>query len=674
MLNNRNLSIAKCLFIFLLMLPVASAHTQPGQQLWKVQIAHDWHRVNSLGYLIVGSIGRLSALDPETGNKLWERNDLGTLREQQVEDINGTSLLRIAYGVEPGEEDRPMIAMIDVVTGKTVFDSNTENLGVLATYVLPKSGNMLVVGVKPGQFFATLLMYSLETGKMLWKNDQIFKATVGGKGGFLNKVAATVKTAVNMQSLISFPVEADNQSMIIVHPSYVINLNSETGEQLWRADIDESQMASLIYSPYQPNQLFVGTSRESEGNFMSNSDPNARKTFFSVYYGFDLKTGKQNWKTKAIGEQLVETIPLENGLAVFFANDPKGTFNLLDYATGTGLWGNKGKGLKTSGSLVDYIRTEDGIVLASGGIGTMISRGVEYYLNVLDEKKGALRFDKSVKVKGRLISTEITPKGILFITTHEVNILDPSTGNLVLSSSIQSEAPRKNFQKPFPTASTETHLYVFATGNKNIIELDKKTGTTRQVNVAPIELGGKELPKSIDLFPDGIVLSSDQNVVMVGYDGKIRHAQYYEPPTQPGWIRAIALAEAIKAAYVGILAAGVSASITQKTSGMPNQEQGRVAAAGSAALSIYAFAYAGQALKEFNRRLKATTATEDYIILLNEPVKRDIKLLQIDKKTGSVLTTMDIGRDREPVYSVDFIDRKVFYLSRPNEITCFKIK
>ncbi len=647
------------------------------EPLWKLKIAHDWHQITSLGYVVVGSTGRLSAVDPETGVKLWERTDLGTVKEPQVEEIAGTSLLKISYGVDPGEEDMPMIAIVDTVTGTLLFDSNKEDLGVLGIYPMTRSGNLLVVGVKPGQFFATLLMYSLESGAMLWRNAEIFKASSGDKGGILGKMAATVKSALDMQSLIAFPVEIDEQSLIIIHPSYAIRLGSKDGKQIWRSGIDESVQASVTYSPFQPGQIFVGASRESATNMMAGPGTNTDKSYFTTYFAFDLNTGRQLWKTKPVGEQLNITIPLENGLAVFYSNNPKGSFNLLDYATGNGLWGNKGKGLKTSGSLVEYIQTPDGIVLASGGIGPMTSRGVEYYLNVLDDKLGALKFDNSVKVKGRLMSTEITPKGILYTTTHEVNILDPKSGSLILSSSIESEAARRNFDRPFPVASTETHLYAFATGKRSLMELNKQTGVVRQMNSAPIELGGKEVPKSIDLFAEGVVLSSDQNVVMVGFDGLVKHAKYYQPPSQSGWVRAISLAEAIKSTYIGVLTAGAALAINAEASTVGDKDvkrQGQIASVGVASISVYAFAYAGKAFNDFRRRVKATTITDEYLLLLHEPIKRDIKLLQVDKRTGEVLTTMDIGKDRDPVYSVDFIDRRVYYLSGPNELTCFRIK
>ena len=666
----------KILFSFVLLLISIFSFSQ-SDALWKINIAHRWHRITSLGYLVVGSTGYLTAINPSNGATMWQSDSFGTLQEPQVEEIPGTSLLRIAHGIDADDADFPMIAILDVATGKIIFDSNEQKLGVLATYVLPKSGKFLVVGVKPGEFSAKLLMYNLENGGLLWKNDEIFKATTNGKGGLLGKMAAAVKTAINMKALIAPPVEMDDQSLVIVHPNYVIRLQAGDGRQLWRTPIDEAVGASVIQSSYAPGSLFVGTSAEMASNMIMSDNPNAKPSFATTYYGFDMKSGQSIWKTKPLTENLNLTLPLKAGLAVFYGNTPKATINLLDYTTGNGLWGGKGKGFKTNGSVTDYIETQDGIVLSLAGVNAFNNLNEESLINVLDEKTGALKFEKSVKVKGRLLTTEILPKGILYTTTHEVNVLDPIAGTLVLPASIESEAPRRNANRPFPIANSDRYVYVYATKKGYIMELDKQTAAVRQLNITALEFGGKELPKSIDLFEEGVVIASDQNVLMVGYDGKLKHVKYYQPPLQSTWVRAISMAEAVAHVYVGVMllaAAGEVSEAAVATQNIEVKQQGKAAAVGMGAIGLYAFAYAGQALKEFNRRVKATTANDEYMLLISEPVKRDIKLIQVDKRTGQVLTTIDIGKDREPQYTVDFIDRKVYYLSNNNELTCYKLK
>jgi outer membrane protein assembly factor BamB len=668
----------KLVLIYCLSICIINAIYAQQTPLWSKKIASGWQRITSLGYLVVGSTGRLSALDPETGNVLWEKSDLGTVQEQMVEEIWGTSLIKVAYGNEPDEDALPMITIIDVITGKTVFDSNIENLGVLGSYTLDRSGNFLVVGVEPGKLSAKLLMYSLATGEKLWSNEDIFKAETGGKG-VLGKMAAAVKTVLNMQGLIAPPLELDDQSVLIVHPSYVIRLKSTDGAITWKSTIEESVNASIVFSPYQTNSVFVGTMRESAASFSPSTNGTAEKSYFTTYYAFDLNNGQTLWKTKPIGENLNQTIALENGLLVFYRANPKATITLLDYKTGTGLWG-KGKGLKVQGSVVGYIQSEAGLVLSSGGESAFSNRGEEYFLNVLDSKTGTLRFDKSVKVKGNLVSTELTSKGILFTTTREVNILDPASGNFVLPASIESGAPRRDVWRPFPTGNTNEKLYVFAPKDGSLIELDKNAGTTRKINAGPIEFGGKEFPKAIDVFEEGIALTSEQNVMMIGFDGKLKHVKYYQPPAQSGWVRAMALAEVIKGVYVGVLMVAASATMSDAAVSVDNNQlksQAQGAAVGLGTASAFAFSYAGRALQEFNRRVKATTSTDEYVLLLTEPVKKDIKLIQVDKRTGEILATMSIGKDREPQYSVDFIDRKVYYVSGSllnDEISCFQLK
>jgi outer membrane protein assembly factor BamB len=669
-------AMKKILFSFLLLLISILSFSQ-SDALWKINIAHRWHRITSLGYLVVGSTGYLTGINPANGTTMWQSDYFGTVEDVQVDEIPGTSLLKIAHGVNPGEADLPMIGIVDILSGKIIFDSNEQQLGVLATYVLPKSGNLLVVGVKPGDFSAKLLMYSLDNGSMLWKNDDIFRASAGGKGGMLSKMAAAVKTVSNMQALIAPPVEMDDQSIVIVHPNYVIRLQANDGKQLWRTAIDEAIGASVIQSPYASTSLFVATSAEMATNMMTSDNANTSPSVTTTYHGFDINSGQLIWKTRPITETLNLTLPLKAGLAVFYSNTPKATINLLDYKTGNGLWGGKGKGFKTQGNVIDYIQTKEGIVLSLAGVNALNNLKEEHFLNILDEKTGLLKFEKSIKVKGRLLTTEIVPKGILYTTTHEVNILDPVAGTLVLPASIESEAPKRNMDSPFPMASSDRYLYVYATRKGSVMELDKQTAAVRQLNTTPIEFGGKELPKSIDLFAEGVVLASDQNVLMLGYDGKLKHVKYYQPPTQSNWVRAISMAEAVAHVYAGVMLLAAAGEIKDAAAATQNTElkqQGRAAAMGMGAVGLYAFAYAGQALKEFNRRVKATTATDEYLLLISEPVKKDIKLIQVDKRTGKVLTTIDIGKDRDPQYTVDFIDRKVYYLSKYNELTCYQLR
>ncbi len=669
------------LLIFLLTYFLSNEAKSQNPEAWSRRVGSiEWMHINSLGYLVVSVTGSLKALDPQTGEVLWEDKTKGTLREDQLEDIMGTRYLKINYGTNEVDATLPMIAIMDVITGQTVFDSRNEKLGVLGSYPLPGSGRFLVVGVQPGKFSAKLLMYDMESGAKLWENEEIFKGDTG-KGGVLGRVAGAVQSMMNMQSLTSEPLEIDIEHVLITHPNYVIKLKSADGTTVWRTKIEESSRAELIFSSVKPNVVFVGAETESESMMSSGSGP-PPKTYLTNYYAFDINSGNAIWSkpVRNSNERLNIVVPTDKGLVIMpgmSGNMPRTTLNLIDYSTGITSWGTKGRGIKADGTVIDYLDSDEGLVISTEAVSANQNKGENYFLNVLDINNGSLRFVKSVKVNGRLVTTEVVPKGILFITTHEVNIVDPRTGSVVLANAIESGGPKRMDKVvPFPFTSNNDKLYVFSTKEGIVKELDKNTGNVRSLNTAKLELGGKEIPKYIDAYEEGIVLSSDQNVVMIGYDGLLKFNSYFTPPRQSGLMRALAAAEAIKGIYIGAVMAAASvtyAGIASSSNDVAVKQVGTGAAVVTGGIAAYSFAYTGKALADFNRRFKATTTTDNYLIVLSEVAPRDFRLLQVDKRSGKTLATFDLGKDRDPFYSLDFIDHQIYYQSRPSEITCFKL-
>ncbi len=142
-------------------------------------------------------------------------------------------------------------------------------------------------------------------------------------------------------------------------------------------------------------------------------------------------------------------------------------------------------------------------------------------------------------------------------------------------------------------------------------------------------------------------------------------------------MRALALAEAIKGVYVGVALGVASASYASMASTTENaafKEATTTASAITGEAAVYSFAYTGKALADFNRRYKATTATENYLVVLSEVAPRDFKLLQVDKRTGKTISSLDLGKDRDPVYELDFVDHYLYHQSGNSEITCFKLQ
>ena len=523
-------------------------------------------------------------------------------------------------------------------------------------------------------------MYDIATGKQLWANDELFKASQAGGKGLLGKLQAVGQQLASLQSLTSEPIELEDQTVLLTHPIYVMRINTSNGSVVWKNSITASTAAQVHFSPYKNGIVYVGTDVESEtgSGFSSSNSSGPQKFLNNLYYAFDLKSGTPLWKEPAKeNDMLNQVIMHEKGIIICPRSSQRPTINLIDYATGKTMWGNKGRGIKAQGSVVSYITTEKGLLITTAFDNAWNNSAEEYYLNILDPNTGALRFEKSIKLKGDLVRSELTPKGLLFATTREVNILDTNTGKLLWENSIESGGPKTGDKvRPFPTGSAGDKLYVFSPKEKGLFEVDKTNGTSKKISAAEIEFSGKELPKAIDVVSDGVLLYSDQNIMKVGKDGLLKYVQYYPAPRQPALLRALYLAEAVRAAYIGTAATAYSAAFadaSNKSTNPTGKAVGQDLAEGFGELGAAGFSYSAMALKAFNARFKASQNTPNFVMMMTTKEKKGNQLVQVSKANGEIMNAVDIKNDREPEYDVDQIYNYIYYRPNDFEIVCYKL-
>lgn len=668
-----------CFSIFYVTTTVAQTKI-PAAWTAKFKSAINWQRIHSLGYLIVSTNDALYGVNPADGKVLWENKAFPAINAADYEEVDGTEFVTIAYKTDQGATI-PMQAIVEVISGKILFDSRKESIGVLSRHVLPASGRLLVIGAKKGNLIASLFMYDIASGQSLWSNDELFKVEAAGKG-FLNKLQAGMQSLSNLQGLTSEPFEIDNQSMIITHPNYVMRINTTNGNVIWKNSIQPSKRAEIWFSPYKKGVAYVATEVESDqgSGFTTTSggQNQPQKFYYNLYYAFDLSEGKPLWKEPAKeNDKLNQVIMHEKGIIICPRSTQKPTINLINYETGQTVWGNKGKGIKAQGSVVSYISTEKGILITTGFDNAFNSKGEEFYLNILDPSSGTLKYPKSVKLKGDIVRTELVPKGLLFVTTREVNILDVNSGTLLWTNSIEAGGPASGDKvRPFPTGSKEQKLYVYSPKESGLFEVDKQAGIFRKMTASKIEFEGKELPKAIDVAEDGIIIYSDQNIMKLGLDGSLKYKKYYQAPRQPALMRALLAAEAIRAAYIGAAASAYSAAFaqaSQQTTDPAGKAVGKELSSGFGQLGNAAFAYSSRAMKEFNARFKASQNTPAFVMMMTVQEKRGNQLIQTSKLSGEVQNAIDIKNDREPEYEIDQIYNYVYYRPGASEIVCYKL-
>ena len=676
---------AQTLLVIVLLASFSLGYGQTKTPSWTARFKKPitWQRVHSLGYLIVATSEGLYGVNPSDGKILWENKNYPNVNSADYAEIEGTEFVTLSVMTNQSS-NFPMQVIIEVVEGKTLFDSQKEQIGVLSRHVLPRSNRLLIIGAKANALMASLFMYDIVSGKQLWANSDLFQPDQTNQKGLLGKLQAMGQKLASLQSLSSEPLEMNDGTIIITHPSYVIKLNSADGKVIWKNSIEQSKKAQIHFSSYKPGVVFVGTEVESDqgSGFTTSSSSGTKsesqKFFYNVYYAYDVQTGSALWKQPAReNDKLNLVIPHENGLIICPLSSQKPTINLVDYGTGKTIWGNKGKGIKAQGSVVNYIQTEKGILITTAFDNAWNNKAEEYYLNILDPNTGTLKYEKSVKLKGDLVRTEVVPKGLLFVTTREVNILDTSSGTLLWPSSIEAGGPSTGDKvRPFPTGEKADKLYVFSPKENGLFEVDKTNAVNKKITPAKIEFNGKELPKGIDVVNDGVLLYSDQNVLKLGFDGLQKYYKYYPAPKQPALMKALLLAQAVRAAYIGAAASTYSAAFAQAAADSKTEsgkQVGTELSKGFAQLGNAGFAYSSQALKQFSARFKASQNTPGFVMMMTTQEKKGNQLVQVSKNNGEVQNAVDIKNDKDPEYDVDQIYNFVYYRPNATDIVCYKL-
>lgn len=678
----RNSAFSFLLAVLIILFPSLTEAQSHIKVSWSAKFTSgvNWQRIHSLGYIIVSTNDGLYGVNPDNGAVMWERKEFAALDPAMFEEVGGTEFIAVARQ-KSENAILPMQAIIDVMSGRILFDSDKEGIGILSRHVLPESGRLLVIGAAKGNLSATLFMYDIVSGSLLWSNDELFKVESSGKG-FLAKLQAGVQTMANLQGLIAEPVEVDDESMIIAHPGYLMKINTLTGNVIWKNAIERATKGRVMFSPHRPGVVFLATEIESESGSGFTSGPSnpdePRIFYYNLYYAFDARTGKPMWSKPAREKDMLsEVIMDKRGIIVCPRSTQKPTINLIDYASGETLWGKKGNGIKAQGSVVSAIPIEEGFMITTGFDNAFTSKGEEYYLNILDPATGTLRYEKSVKLKGDIVQSEVTPKGLLFTTTREVNIMDIKTGTLLWDKSIESGGPSSGDKvRPFPLGAGEGKMYVFSPKESGVFEIDKNAGTHRKLNGTAIDFEGKELPKAIDVADDGILLYSDQNIMKLAFDGSVKYEKYYPAPRQPALVRALLVAEAVRAAYIGAAASTYAAAFDEiETS---TSDAGLKAVSGELSdaysqLGQAGFAYSASAIKAFGARFKASQNTPDFIMMMTKKEQKGYQLIQVSKLSGTVENAIDIQNDREPEYEIDQVFNYLYYRTSPAEIVCYKL-
>ncbi|MFM9056137.1 MAG: hypothetical protein ACKOQY_05550, partial [Bacteroidota bacterium] len=192
------------------------------------------------------------------------------------------------------------------------------------------------------------------------------------------------------------------------------------------------------------------------------------------------------------------------------------------------------------------------------------------------------------------------------------------------------------------------------------------------------EFKGKEKASGIELMKEGVVVKSDQNLALIGYDGTVKFNKYFEAPSVSGLKKALLIASAVRAAYYSAAFATYSAAFGSAAQQIqvkdPMSKSTKDFASGLSQgfgdISVTAAGYASSFIKRAGERFKATTETPGYNLIMSAGEKGSANLLQVSKTSGEVMTTIPLGKDKNPIYDVDMVEGKLFYMKDADTMEC----
>ena len=586
------------------------------------------------GILVVATNDGLAGIDPKKNTLVFTFNNFGKLKPEETDFIPNSPYIVVSQGADSGFSglSKTKRAVIDYVTGKVLFNSETDNWKQIYTCNVALPQNKVIVSglQKSDQKFESqvpkVAVYDLVSGKQ----DYSFFLDKPGRVGIAKDFSVT-GTPLLLKNSILIPTAQGIISM------------SHSGQELWQTKIKGVNW-----------MVADETEKEIYGFETTTNGKNTRIHKIG-------SNGEELWKDDRKVQGNVSNFQiLPQGLAVVsdvtggssvLAARSESKITMFSAATGEDLWD---KAPKTKGYVQHFYVMDDGILFGiyEGGINKI-------------SFDGQTLFKKPLKTGENIMIMAETPQGLIYITGEDTNIVNLKTGDQVWSKPLK-------YKKATSVASTydkANNRYLIAADGK-IMAIDENSGDVS--DLAKCDFEEKEEPNTMQIRNGGIFLSSDQNMTLVGFDGSKMYHEYFKSPGRStfGKIMGGIAAVASTAMAVSMSArAGANRTGYGSMNDLDNyNDYGKEAKRAADMFSGIASA----SFDYLSTRFKATAATENSQFILTK-LDDGVGLVKVNKDTGKVDKEI-VLKDKKPEYEVDEFGGFLFYKANDKTIYTYDLK
>ena len=563
-----------------------------------------WMKVSDPGTLIVSTSKGIYGIKPNESQPAFLFDKRKNIKKENFHFQPGTPYaMFIANGMNG------VTFVLDLVSGKTLFDSKGNGFSLINSRDIILPENKLVVSGLRKRKGKIGVEYSIAVFDLKTGNEEY---TITQKGN---------NNVTGVSDII-------DGKLIIPRKKGIDAIDLTSGNTLWTAKVKNANSITA----------------RKDGIYAYQGNSNGKNT---TIYKVDTN-GNLAWKEgNKLKGKVRQTDYLSQGIALLTdtsGKNPQSKIYFLDNNSGNDLWA---KAPKTKGLVSHFYTDKDGIIfgVASGGINM-----VKY--------NGTPLWKKPLKTGPSISTLAKTEKGILYITSSDADIVDENTGKSIFGKKLK-------YKKSKTVASTfdqDKNRYLLSCSD-GLYSIDGNAGTFEIISKPKFK--EKEMPTSIEIRGDNILLSSSQNLMLLDSGGKEIYHQHYKSPTKSTFMKIVSGAIAISSVALASSAA-YSAGANRTSFGRYNSHGSR--------MNTYAkgFSQLGSAsFSAMSNRFKASAATPNDKFILTK-LSSGVGLVKLNKDDGKKEKEI-LLKDKKPEYKIDVVERILYYKASKNTIYSFKI-
>jgi hypothetical protein len=571
------------------------------------------------GTVVVATNDGLVGIKPGHNDLLFNFTDYGRVKPEELFYVPQAPYVIIGQTGFANLSTKK--AVIDYMSGKKLF--STEDNGWKQVYtcdVMMPQNKLVVSGQRRAneKYASAVAVYDLNTGA----EDYRF-----------NLVDPTKVTMKNFM-VTGRPLLLKDK--LLIPTSQGILAKTKTGETIW-----ENKVKNVSWM----------TNNESETDIYAfEGTANGKNTRI---YKINAN-GSEAWEDERKVKGTVSNFQiLPQGLAVVsdvaggdgaFGAASESKITMFSASTGEDLWD---KAPKTKGYVQHFYIMDDGILfgIASGGINK-----ISYEGNTL--------FKKPLKTGENILTMAETPQGLIYITSEDANIVNLETGEQVWNKPLKYK--RAAAISSCYDAKNKRYLI---SADDELFAIDEHSGEA--TTLAESKFEGKEDPTGVEVRDGGVLLTSDQNMMLLDWEGKTSWHEYHRAPGKSAFGAILAGVTAVATATTAV-ASYNAANQNRNSLGRYTDRGQRYADFGDGMAAA-----SGASVAEMLKRFKATAATQNAQFILTK-LEDGVGLVKVNKDDGTVEKEI-ILKDKKPEYQVDDFGGYLYYKATDNTIYTYNL-